>query len=481
MPFAVDMTEHPATFAVIVSVAWLFAITISTWQLVGVWRSAGNHEARGGSGFWAAAARLMVIFGFLGLAIKVSTETFPQIAEWWRIASGNPEFAKYQLRILRGGTELEYNGGITFGAADQVRTLLDADPAIRSIHLNSPGGRIAEARKLRDLIRERKLVTYTASGCASACTIAFMGGNQRFVAPKAKLGFHRGRFPGATEAELTAENDADRQWLISVGVPAWFADHAYSTPSDSMWWPTSEELRQAGVVTGITRPNDFALSGVGATASEHDLDNELQKVPLFRTIKRAEPQAYRKMSAAMNDSRMLGKSEAELVATMRPYISDLARKYLSVASDEAVIAAVQVAIVEAEAIASKSANTCYDFFYLHPGSQPIILSEYVSVEIQQRDLSSIAAVIDTGSTSPQQIPSEKEISPLLTEVLDELTQKYPAADLAALANPSDSGVEREKVCRMTIDLYRQVLVLPPKYRTRLLRFLLAQSRDQVAN
>ena len=69
-----------------------------------------------------------------------------------------------------------------------------------------------------------------------------MGGIQRFIAPEAKLGFHRGSFPGVADSELAEENDADRQWLISIGVPAWFADRAYSTPSGSMWWPTSEEL-----------------------------------------------------------------------------------------------------------------------------------------------------------------------------------------------------------------------------------------------
>src|SRR5438093_9087318 len=49
------------------SVAWSLAIAISLLQLVGVWRSAGKHKVRGGSGFWAGTARFIVILGFLGL------------------------------------------------------------------------------------------------------------------------------------------------------------------------------------------------------------------------------------------------------------------------------------------------------------------------------------------------------------------------------------------------------------------------------
>src|SRR6266446_8755693 len=175
-------------------------------------------------------ARFSVVAGFLGIAGPLIREAVPQLTEIRSIAVGDPGMGKHALHILRNGTELEYAGGITFGATDEVRNLLDADPAIHVIHINSQGGRVAEARKLRDLIRERRLVTYTASACASACTIAFMGGIQRYVAPGAKLGFHRGSFPGLTDQQLDDDDDIDRQSLIAAGVPAWFANRAYSTP-----------------------------------------------------------------------------------------------------------------------------------------------------------------------------------------------------------------------------------------------------------
>jgi hypothetical protein len=250
--------KHPLIFALTSSAAWLFAIAISVWYLVGVWRSARHHKARGGRGFWAATACVAVVVGFCCLISAIATEISTQV-EYWRIAVGDRAMGKHELRILRGGRELEFAGGITFGVTEEVRRPLDADPEIRMIHLNSLGGRIGEARKLRDLIRQRRLITYTASDCASACTIAFTGGVQRFVAVDAALGFHRGRFPGFTEAELAETNDEDRRGLIEAGVARWFANHAYSTPNSSMWWPTPNELKWAGVITGVAGPRDFAL------------------------------------------------------------------------------------------------------------------------------------------------------------------------------------------------------------------------------
>jgi hypothetical protein len=159
--------NHPLIFALAGSAAWLFGVGINVWYLVGVWRSARHHKARGGRGLWAATARLAVVIGFFGLISTIATEILPQVAEYWRIAAGDPAIGKHELRVLRGGRELEYNGGITFSVTDEVRSLLHAYPAIRVIHLNSLGGRIGEARKLRDLIRQRRLVTYTALDCAS--------------------------------------------------------------------------------------------------------------------------------------------------------------------------------------------------------------------------------------------------------------------------------------------------------------------------
>jgi hypothetical protein len=44
-------------------------VTLYTWQVVGVWRSAGKHESRGGKKFWAILARIGLCLGLL-VALK---------------------------------------------------------------------------------------------------------------------------------------------------------------------------------------------------------------------------------------------------------------------------------------------------------------------------------------------------------------------------------------------------------------------------
>jgi hypothetical protein len=471
---SIDPAKGLVTWAIAISCVCIFGIIATIWQFVGVWRSAGNHKSRGGRGFWAGAARVMVVLGVLGFVGTLSKNVGPQLIEVWKIASGDPDVGSHKLRILRGGTELEYSGGITFGATDEVRRMLDADQAIRVIHLNSNGGREAEARNLRDLVRDRKLITYTSSICASACTYAFLGGVQRYMAPDARLGFHRGDFPGFTPEQLAVENETAKRWLVANGVPAWFAERAYSTPSDSMWWPTLDELKQAGVVTAVARSDDFAVSGLPSTFDRNEVEAGLLQVPAVAAIKRVDQTTYAKILNAVFESLKVGKSKAELAAVTTPFVAEVAKKYIPIASDTAVSEITEVLISEIDVIGSKSADACYRFLFPNAGGTPIAIADYVSNELMQRDLNATAAVIESGATSPQRIPAEGEVAALLKTVVGNMARKYPADEMALFADLNSPIADRRKVCKIVSALYREVMMLQPRDKVRLLRYLFSQ-------
>jgi hypothetical protein len=470
----VQPTESLLTWAFLIFTVWIFAIVVTIWQLVGVWRSAGNHKSRGGSGFWAGAARFMVCLGFLSLAGTLFNNAIPQLAGVLRIAAGDKETGDHTLKILRDGTELEFSGGITFGIADEVQRILDIAPSIKVIHLNSSGGRVAEARKLRDLISERRLITYTSTTCASACTIAFLGGRQRYMAADARIGFHQVDFPGLSREELIAENENERRRLIEQGVPAWFADRAYSTPNNSMWWPSADILMQANVVTEVARSSDFALSGAPRDLDSDKLEAGLLKVPTFAAIKRAEPETYAKILAAMMDAVKRGKSQTELNAVTLPFVANVTKKYLPVASGDAVIEMTKVLVAEMDAIASKDPVACYHFINPRPSDPSVSVADYISGELKNRDLAASAAVIETGSIRPQRVPAEAEVSGLMDRAVLGLSRKYNAEDIATLSDLNSPKVNRQKVCGIASGLYREVLMLPVPDQARLLRYMFAQ-------
>jgi hypothetical protein len=135
------------------------------------------------------------------------------------------------------------------GIAQEVRRALDANPGVSVIRLNSKGGRVVEARKLRDLIVQRHLSTYTVSECFSACVIAYVAGQERLMDASAKLGLHQ--YSALQSVDLESQYDIDRRFLLAQGVSRTFVDRAFTTPNSSVWIPTEEELLEAGLVTRV--------------------------------------------------------------------------------------------------------------------------------------------------------------------------------------------------------------------------------------
>jgi hypothetical protein len=77
-----------------------------------------------------------------------------------------------------------------------------------------------------------------------------MAGKRRELASEARLGFHNGAFPGASEAEARLWQIVDQEYLLRRGVSRDFVRKIYATPFEDMWEPSHQELVRAGVATG---------------------------------------------------------------------------------------------------------------------------------------------------------------------------------------------------------------------------------------
>jgi hypothetical protein len=157
----------------------------------------------------------------------------------------------YVFRALRQGTEIEFSGVIRYGTAQDLRQILGANSAAKMLHLNSPGGEVFEAREMVQIVRARGLTTTTDKFCMSACTLVFLAGRERYLAPGAQLGFHRPDAFDMSPAEIDAIERSDRDFMLSLGIPSAFVDKAFSTPSSAIWIPKDSELKSAGVITGV--------------------------------------------------------------------------------------------------------------------------------------------------------------------------------------------------------------------------------------
>jgi hypothetical protein len=169
-----------------------------------------------------------------------------------------------EVRVSPDETTLEFRGPIVVGVAERVRGALDAHPHVTAVRLTSPGGRVVEARDLGDVISERGLVTVAVGSCSSACTIAFMAGRERLLAPATTLGFHRYHSPDPEQQEAEANMMIDRRYFSERGLPGWFIEQAFTTPNNGMWRPSVEDMKTANVITGQLAADDRRL---GATVA----------------------------------------------------------------------------------------------------------------------------------------------------------------------------------------------------------------------
>ncbi|MDH3445423.1 MAG: GYF domain-containing protein, partial [Deltaproteobacteria bacterium] len=296
---------------------WLLLALMTPWQLVGVWRSAGNYLARGQSKGWGRLAQAIVILSFFASIFSLANVGLPQSMEFAKLALGRDPVGSYELKLLRDATEFEISGAIVFGLTDKVAEMLDANPKVKIIHLNSSGGRVREARRLRDLIASRNLTTFTSSGCFSACTLAYAAGKRRLIGKNASLGFHQYAFPGMHQSAFRHQHQKDKKDWLARGFDRGFVERAYATPPDDLWRPPHHELFGARFVTGYPGSNEVAMSGEQYKQFAK-LESELSKDALFTALREHEPAVYRRVMAELEAGVRDGRNQAEMRKILQP-------------------------------------------------------------------------------------------------------------------------------------------------------------------
>jgi hypothetical protein len=259
-PWREFVERSPRLYSAAVVGVWVLLFLVTSWQAVGTWRSAHYYVARGRPSIWANAVRFALIVGVVATAKEIVLSGIPQIVEYSKLAAGRDPLGSYQIHLLREATEVEVAGSIVFGLTEDVRQALEAHPAVRVIQLNSLGGRVSEARALRNLISAKGLSTFTQIGCYSACTLAYAAGTKRLIAADAALGFHQYAFPGAKAGDLDAIYEIDKADWLARGFTAAFIERAFTTPHNDLWRPSHDELFAAHVVTAYRDIDELSRS-----------------------------------------------------------------------------------------------------------------------------------------------------------------------------------------------------------------------------
>ena len=267
--------EQPVRWLISLGLTWSAIILFTIWGAVGVWRAATTYR-RSGKRFWGATAKVTIALGALNLVYSIVAVAIPQAYGIAEIVAGDDLLASHQFKVLNNGAMLDFSGGISFGTAKEFETMLKAMDNVRTVRLNSNGGRIAEAQKISDLIRARGLSTYVTHQCVSACTIIFLGGKQRSLHASARLGFHQPYFRGMTANEQRLAIAREQARLQKFGLSNAFAERANAENPSGMWYPEHSELLREQVVTSIhTPPPPKPVASAAPVQSVHGVRSAL--------------------------------------------------------------------------------------------------------------------------------------------------------------------------------------------------------------
>lgn len=243
-------THVSLTAALVVIVAFvLLSVVVTVWQVVGTLRSAAFSGSR-----WAILVNILMVLSLLGLlsTLIVNVRTIEAIA---RGAAEQRRFGQYTIGIDAGGTAIITNGTIGVGYAQAVIDAFEQHPQIHLLHLNSRGGDVDNGMELHDYLAAHPAITAQVDSlCASACTLAFIGANQRLVAPRAVMGFHQMHSLVATtysRGYVETKQEAFKTFLAQRGASADFIRLAFAKQGDDVYVPDIDELFANHVITGV--------------------------------------------------------------------------------------------------------------------------------------------------------------------------------------------------------------------------------------
>ena len=216
------------------------------WLMVGTWRSASRYVVQGGKRLWALSVKAVILVGAYYLVKMIVFQTIPMIGEYGGIIAGDKETRPYDILVYNDGKIIQFRGGLRAGAERDFRDKLQSSAQIRVLQIESDGGRLSEGIRIGRMIHSAGLVTCVSTYCNSAATFLFISGKERVVTREAKIGFHRPS--GKVGNGRNYENI--RQFMKEAGISEDFINRVIATSPDEMWYPTYEEMLQAGVVTG---------------------------------------------------------------------------------------------------------------------------------------------------------------------------------------------------------------------------------------
>jgi len=435
------------------SFVFLALFIVYPWQIIGTWRSANRHIEETSRNGWAGATKGLIIIGFMATVANVYI-SIPQYKDAVLIGFGKDEYGEYHVTLKKENTLIHLMGGLGHGVAADVRDLLDKNPQVTGIVLDSQGGWIYEGRELYKVIRSNNLDTYSLKGCYSACITAFIGGDTRYLAEGANLAFHQYSAAGKSFEniiDMQPEMRQDIEIYRKQGVSQEFIDKMFLASKDDFWYPTIDELYYGNVVHGVLNPSTILPTNY----QKFDIDeviNELNKYSVYNTIKKYDSRTYNQIVTNIKEKYTRGASLLEIQITTSQYLEKIATDSLPYTSNEAIVLFFKTLVEVLQKLNNKDPFLCLKYVLPEKYGALEMPNSMSSEEIQSISNVLSIVIIDRYEKTPEPTNAslvEERFNIILTKMGDDV--KY--LDTSKINNKSDY----KNACNTFIKYYSLIL------------------------
>ena len=149
-----------------------------------------------------------------------------------------------------GGDVLRLRGDFKAGDYVKFRSYFADQRRVVGLDLDSPGGSLPEGFRIAILTRQKRLSTYVAKECDSACAFVFLMGRKRYVSKEAKIGVHAvGNDDGSEDSGAIRDTIQFARLFAKLGIPSSTIGKMVATPPRRITYLDQSDLASLKVIT----------------------------------------------------------------------------------------------------------------------------------------------------------------------------------------------------------------------------------------
>ena len=433
-------------------------LLLTPWQIIGCWRSATRHAKETGRRLGGALVKSLLTFGLISTVgtLSIDAEYYRQL---FKFAVQPPVSAyHYEVFVLPESDAIQVQGDLGNGLTAEVALALDEAPNTTAIILESDGGYVTEGEKLGALIQQKGLNTYSFEGCYSACTLAFIGGKNRYLGPAANLGFHeyRGLIEDRGDREVLDQQQREAQLRYrEQGVSLAFTDRMFQAENDDFWFPSHDELRRSGVIQDVLPRTELVAAEEAAPEPRPTLEEELTEYSGFALLRQYEPDQYRKLVAIVSARLEAGATIAEATHAASDLLMAAVESDLPHAQPETLARLLEQIREVLDSLRNHHPFGCLQAFFPERYGQ-LDYSRYVEDDLALRYQKILGQVLLDSRENPATPPDPV----LVEEATDQVLRALGPDRINLLPENPEGRLDYQKTCDAIIAFLDEIQSLP---------------------